>query len=87
MLSRPAAIRPKARSISSCLATGSGRIRASARPWPCAAIPIDTKVNPKEEPKTEPTVYLTEDNRDVIAAYRREFPNHKVVILPPDDVA
>jgi hypothetical protein len=33
------------------------------------------------------TVYVTEPTPEVLAAYRREFPGHKIVVLPPDDVA
>jgi hypothetical protein len=55
--------------------------------FPNAAKPIETKEVEEPEAKTEPTVYLTEHDDEVIAAYRREFPNHKIVLLPPDDVA
>ena len=55
--------------------------------FPNQAKPLETKDTPKKEPKSEPTVYVTEHDEEVIAAYRREFPNHKIVLLPPDDVA
>ena len=35
----------------------------------------------------EPPIYITERNPLVIAAYRREFPNRKIILLPADDVA
>ena len=55
--------------------------------FPNQAKPLETKEEPKKQPKSEPTVYVTEHDEEVIAAYRREFPNHKIVLLPPDDVA
>ena len=59
--------------------------------FPNTANPIETQEQPPTDtPKTEkdePIVYVTENTPDVLAAYRREFPNHKIVILPPDDVA
>jgi hypothetical protein len=45
-------------------------------------VPTDSQT-----PNSEPTVYVTEHDPEVLAAYRREFPNHKIVLLPPDDVA
>ena len=35
----------------------------------------------------EPTVYITENNPDVIKAYKRQFPHSKIVVMPADDVA
>ena len=59
--------------------------------FPNIAKPIENKPLPEETkeetPKTEPTVFLTETDPEVLAAYRREFPNHKIVCLPADDVA
>ena len=55
--------------------------------FPNTANPIETKEESTETPNSEPIVYITENTPDVLAAYRREFPNHKIVILPPDDVA
>ena len=59
--------------------------------FPNIAKPIENKSVPEEKPletpKSEPTVYVTERDPEVIAAYRREFPNHKIVLLPADDVA
>jgi hypothetical protein len=55
--------------------------------FPNQAKPLKTKEQPQKEAKSEPTVYVTEHDEEVIAAYRREFPNHKIVLLPPDDVA
>ena len=50
----------------------------------------NTEVNQPEEQKTakpEPPIYITERNPLVIAAYRREFPGRRIILLPPDDVA
>ena len=59
--------------------------------FPNVAKPIENKSvseeKPEETTKSEPTVYVTERDPEVIAAYRREFPNHKIVLLPADDVA
>jgi hypothetical protein len=59
--------------------------------FPNIAKPIENKSVPEEKepesPKSEPTVYVTERDPEVLAAYRREFPNHKIVLLPPDSVA
>jgi len=59
--------------------------------FPNIAKPIENKAVPEEKepetPKSEPTVYVTERDPEVIAAYRREFPNHKIVLLPADNVA
>ena len=55
--------------------------------FPNAAKPLETQEAEPETENTEPTVYVTEHDEDVLAAYRREFPNHKIVLLPPDDVA
>ena len=59
--------------------------------FPTVAIPMETKEEtPVEPPKienSEPIVYVTEPTPEVLAAYRREFPNHRIVVLPPDDVA
>jgi hypothetical protein len=59
--------------------------------FPNVAKPIENKSVPEEKepetPKSEPTVYVTERDPEVIAAYRREFPNHKIVLLPADNVA
>ena len=59
--------------------------------FPNVAKSIENKPVPEEQepetPKSEPTVYVTERDPEVIAAYRREFPNHKIVLLPADDVA
>ena len=35
----------------------------------------------------EPTVYITENNPDVIKAYKQQFPHCKIVVMPADDVA
>jgi hypothetical protein len=36
---------------------------------------------------TEPPIYITERDAVVIAGYRREFPNRRIILLPADDVA
>jgi hypothetical protein len=38
-------------------------------------------------PISEPPIYITENTPEVIRAYKEQFPNRKLVILPPDDVA
>jgi hypothetical protein len=59
--------------------------------FPTLAKPIENKEvpeqKPEETPESEPTVFVTETSPEVLAAYRREFPNHKIVTLPADDVA
>ena len=59
--------------------------------FPNTAKPIETQDNTTQTQQptqnSEPIVYVTENTPDVLAAYRREFPNHKIVILPPDNVA
>ncbi|MBI2679977.1 MAG: hypothetical protein HYX25_03090, partial [Candidatus Solibacter usitatus] len=40
-----------------------------------------------ENEQNEPPVYITENKPSVIAAYKREFPNRKIIVLSPDDVA
>jgi hypothetical protein len=47
----------------------------------------ETPVEPPKIENSEPIVYVTEPTPEVLAAYRREFPNHRIVVLPPDDVA
>ena len=49
-----------------------------------------TAANQPAETETqinEPTVYITENNPDVIKAYKQQFPHCKIVVMPPDDVA
>jgi len=43
----------------------------------------------KETPaiQNEPTVYVTENKPDVLRAYRQQFPNSRIVVLPADHVA
>ena len=52
---------------------------------------IENKPVPKETeaetPTSEPTVFVTKHDPEILAAYRREFPNHKIVLLPADNVA
>ena len=36
---------------------------------------------------TDPPIYITENSPEVIAAYKLQFPNREIIILPPDDVA
>jgi hypothetical protein len=72
-----------------------GRLRNGIRDihknFPTVAKPIENKSVPEEKteetPKSEPTVFVTETDPEVLAAYRREFPNHKIVVLPADNVA
>jgi methyl-accepting chemotaxis protein len=50
----------------------------------------NTELNQQTEQQTnksEPPIYITERDSLVIAAYRREFPGRKIILLPPDDVA
>jgi len=59
--------------------------------FPNVAKPTENKPVPEQTEekthKSETTVYVTERNPEVLAAYRREFPNHKIVFLPADNVA
>lgn len=59
--------------------------------FPTVAKPVETMEQPPvptpQSQNSEPTVFTTEPTPEVLAAYRREFPNHKIVILPPDNVA
>ena len=36
---------------------------------------------------TDPPIYITENSPQVIAAYKLQFPNREIIVLPPDDVA
>ena len=36
---------------------------------------------------TDPPIYITENSPEVIAAYKLQFPNREIIVLPPDDVA
>ena len=36
---------------------------------------------------TEPPIYITENSPEVIKAYKQQFPNREIIVLPPDDVA
>ncbi len=47
-------------------------------------VPVET---PENNVDSEPPIFLTERDEFVIQAYRREFPNRRIVLLPPDDVA
>ena len=47
----------------------------------------NTEPDTEQIEQNEPALVITEDSPAVIAAYRREFPNRKIVILPPDNVA
>ena len=38
-------------------------------------------------PLTGPPIYITENSPEVIRAYKLQFPNREIIILPPDDVA
>jgi hypothetical protein len=66
-------------------------------------LPPEKRTQPETQPATEnkdvtakepekideslPPVYVTERSPMVIAAYRREFPGRKIILLPPDNVA
>ena len=48
------------------------------------------KPEPAPAPETqinEPIMYVTENKPEVIRAYKQQFPNCKIELLPPDDVA
>ena len=62
-------------------------IKLVNKEFPTVAKPLETQEPEPETENSEPTVYITEPTPEVLAAYRREFPNHKIVVLPPDDVA
>jgi hypothetical protein len=55
--------------------------------FPNVAKPLETQETEPQTENSEPTVYVTETTPEVLAAYRREFPGHRIVVLPPDDVA
>jgi hypothetical protein len=55
--------------------------------FPNVANPLETQEPEPQTENSEPTVYVTEPTPEVLAAYRREFPGHRIVVLPPDDVA
>ena len=55
--------------------------------FPNVANPLETQDQEPQIENSEPTVYVTEPTPEVLAAYRREFPGHRIVVLPPDDVA
>ena len=62
-------------------------IKLVNKEFPTVAKPLETQEPEPQTENSEPTVYITEPTPEVLAAYRREFPNHKIVVLPPDDVA
>ncbi|MFN0101310.1 MAG: hypothetical protein ACKV2U_04380, partial [Bryobacteraceae bacterium] len=41
----------------------------------------------EKEAVTEPPLYTTESSPAVLQAYKQQFPNREIVVLPPDDVA
>ena len=75
------------RSLKDVNALGPVQERTQAPTQP----PVDnTELNPNEPQKTDdsaPPLYVTERDQIVIAAYRRDFPNRRIVFLPADDVA
>ena len=44
-------------------------------------------MNAPRKTENEPIIYITENTPRVIEAYRAQYPNHKIVVLPPDNVA
>lgn len=57
-----------------------------ADPTPGAENIENDEVLPTDGAGEQP-LYVTEDNANVIAYYRKFFPGRQIVILPPDDVA
>jgi hypothetical protein len=47
----------------------------------------NTEKEPENETKTEQPVFVTENTPEVIAYYKKLYPNREIVIMPPDDVA
>ena len=41
----------------------------------------------ENETLTDPPIYITENSPEVIAAYKLQFPNRQIIVMPPDDVA
>ena len=58
--------------------------------FPNAAKEQTQRQNPQpteNTPLTEPPIYITENSPEVIRAYKLQFPNREIIVLPPDDVA
>ena len=58
-----------------------GRKDAELRPQRQNPQPTETA------PLTEPPIYITENSPEVIKAYKLQYPNREIIVLPPDDVA
>ena len=52
-------------------------------PDPKPAQPVENK----QPDENNPPIFVTENTPGVIAFYKQMFPNHKIVVLPKDDVA
>ena len=66
------------------------RIKFIHSTFPNAAQKLTQTESPQpDETKTvtEPPLYTTESSPEVIAAYKLQFPNREIIVLPPDDVA
>ena len=59
---------------------------AVASPQPVETEELTETETPETE-ENEPIIYVTENTPRVIEAYRAQYPNHKIVVLPPDNVA
>ena len=50
--------------------------------------PVDnTSGAPENTPETEQPIFITENSAEVIAYYKKLYPNREIVVMPPDDVA
>ena len=57
-----------------------------AEPQPAETEELE-EMNAPRKTENEPIIYITENTPRVIEAYRAQYPNHKIVVLPPDNVA
>lgn len=55
--------------------------------FPTCVEPPQPVANTEEAPQNEPPVFITENTPAVIAAYKQQFPNREIIVLPPDNVA
>jgi len=61
---------------------------ASVRTQQPSPQPIENTDNePEKTQETEPPIFITENLPEVIAYYKKLYPNREIIILPPDDVA
>jgi hypothetical protein len=69
------------------------RLKFIYQTFPDAALTLEKQTQAQDpqpaenELLTEPPIYITENSPAVIAAYKLQFPNRKIIVMPPDDVA